>query len=91
MDTLASLKITALDMLKSAAAEHKQLMDEEIVAFQVPFEIFDALKKEPSWQQSAFSYMGYIDNFTFIARKAQKIHMFERGSNFPFSVMEDEQ
>lgn len=91
MNTLAELKLSALDMLKSAAAEHKLLMDEEIVAFQVPFEMFDALKKEPSWQQSASPWMGYIGEFTFIARPAKKICMFEKGSTFPFSVMEDDQ
>lgn len=91
MDTMSILKLTALDMLKSAAEEHKRLMDEDIVAFQVPWAMFHTLQKEPQWQQSGFEWMGYIGNFTFMARPGNKISMFEKGSTFPFSVMEDEE
>lgn len=91
MNTIAALKLTALDMLKSAAEEHKRLMDEDIVAFQVPWAMFKTLQKERSWQQSGFEWMGYIGPFTFMARPNNKICMFEKGSTFAFSVMEDDQ
>lgn len=91
MNPIAALKLTALDMLKSAAEEHKILMDEDIVAFQVPQIMFQALQKEPSWQQSGFEWMGYIGPFTFMARPNNKICMFEKGCTFPFSVMGDDE
>lgn len=91
MNTIAALKLTALDMLKSAAAEHKMLMDEDIVAFQVPWAMFHELQSHPKWQQSAFSFMGYIDSYTFLARNACEISMFEKGSTFPWNVMGGEE
>ena len=91
MNVIAKLKLTALDMLKSAAEEHKRLMDEEIAAFQVPWEMFQTLQKEPGWQQSAFSYMGYIGNFTFMARPFDIVTMYEKGSTYAYHVMGGEE
>jgi len=87
MHTIEALRLTTLDMIKNAALEHKDLMGVEIAAFQVPWHLFRELQKNPKWQQSGFSYMGYIENFTVIAKNDIAVFMYEKGDNTPFWVV----
>jgi len=88
MDTLVASKLcSTFGFIQAMADEHMRTNGVPIRGFILPKVLFDRLAKEQGWQQSAFTYMGYIGKFTVISTISAVATMLGEGSSYQWEVL----